>query len=156
MSRHYHNKRKYRKSDTIPDPLDSAVNDLRLWTGHRVELPAIVGFGVDALGDGGRTREKGCEKGKRQINARGCVSAIFRRPTTELCRLRVSEDTTNHQNDCGPTNFQLKPRLAIRYQRLVGRHRIETPPIAHPTQLTDYLTGSFSSIVVMVADLIDM
>jgi hypothetical protein len=39
--------------------------------------------------------------------------------TPELCRLRVSEDTTNHQKDCGPGYFQLKPRLAIRHERFV-------------------------------------
>jgi len=39
-----------------------------------------------------------------------------------LWRLRVSEDTPNYQNGCGPGYFQLKPGLAIRYQRFVSGH----------------------------------
>jgi len=38
-----------------------------------------------------------------------------------LWRLRVGDDTPNYQNGCGPSYFQLKPRLAIRYQRFVSQ-----------------------------------
>ncbi len=37
--------------------------------------------------------------------------------------MRVGEDTNNHQNDCGPSYFQLKPRLAIRHERFVSLRR---------------------------------
>ncbi len=48
------------------------------------------------------------------------MSYSLSRPTLELWRLRVGENSANHPNDCGPSYFQLKPRLAIRYQRFVS------------------------------------
>jgi hypothetical protein len=41
--------------------------------------------------------------------------------TLEFGRLRVGDNTTNHQNDCDPNCFLQKESLAVRLQRFVGR-----------------------------------
>jgi hypothetical protein len=66
------------------------------------------------------------------------VTTSCRTLTPELCRLRVSKVTHNHPNDCSPTYFQLKPRLAIRHERFVSQRFLG---IKHHTGLYLSLLG---------------